>query len=81
MCIQTYLVDAYETYSASALAASTILRSLIGATISLAERSMYSKMGLGWGNSLLAFITLAMSPLPWLFYRYEGLRKRYKFDA
>jgi hypothetical protein len=81
LCIQTYLVDAYENYSASALAASTILRSLMGAVIPLAGRGMYAKMGLGWGNSLLAFITLAMLPLPWMFYRYgEGLRKRYRFD-
>jgi MFS family permease len=81
LCIQTYLVDAYEKYSASALAASTILRSLMGALIPLAGRSMYAKMGLGWGNSLLAFITLAMLPLPWVFYRYgEGLRKRYTVD-
>jgi len=81
MCTQTYLVDAYEKYSASALAASTVLRSLMGATIPLAGRSMYAKMGLGWGNSMLAFITLAMLPLPWVFYRYgEGLRKRFKVD-
>ena len=81
LCIQTYLFDAYENYSASALAASTILRSLMGAVIPLAGRGMYAKMGLGWGNSLLAFITLAMLPLPWMFYRYgEGLRKRYRVD-
>jgi len=81
MGTQTYLVDAYETYAASALAASTILRSLMGATIPLAGRSMYAKMGLGWGNSLLALITLAMLPLPWVFYRYgEGLRKKYKVN-
>jgi hypothetical protein len=30
---------------------------------------------------LLAFITLAMLPLPWMFYRYgEGLRKRHRVD-
>lgn len=81
MCTQTYLVDAYEEYAASALAASIVLRSLMGATIPLAGRSMYAKMGLGWGNSMLAFITLAMLPLPWIFYRYgEGLRKRFRVD-
>lgn len=31
---------------------------------------MYGALGLGWGNSLLAFIALAMCPLPFLFYRY-----------
>jgi hypothetical protein len=53
----------------------------MGAVIPLAGRGMYAKMGLGWGNSLLAFITLAMLPLPWMFYRYgEGLRKRHRVD-
>jgi MFS family permease len=67
---QTYLVDAYERYAASAMAASTILRSVMGALIPLAGESMYAKLGYGWGNSLLSFITLVMLPFPWLFYRY-----------
>ncbi|CZR66968.1 related to multidrug resistant protein [Phialocephala subalpina] len=78
LATQTYLVDAYEEFSASALAASTILRSLMGALVPLAGTKMYQTMGYGWGNSLLAFITLAMLPFPWLFYTNgERLRKKY----
>ncbi|KAE8452659.1 hypothetical protein EG329_013918 [Mollisiaceae sp. DMI_Dod_QoI] len=76
---QTYLVDAYEEFSASALAASTILRSMMGALLPLAGTKMYQTLGYGWGNSLLAFITLGMLPFPWLFYtRGEKLRKSAK---
>ena len=83
MSISTYLVDAYTVHAASAMAANTVLRSLIGAVLPLAGRSMYAKLGLGWGNSLLAFIALAMCPLPWLFYFYgERIRtsKRFKVE-
>jgi hypothetical protein len=36
MPISTYLIDAYQLYAASALAASTVLRSLMGALLPLA---------------------------------------------
>lgn len=37
---------------------------------------MYDKLGLGWGNSLIAFIALGMTPVPFLFYFYgERIRK------
>lgn len=63
MPINVYLVDAYTIHAASALAASTVLRSLAGAFLPLAGPKMYAALGLGWGNSLLAFIALAMSPV------------------
>ena len=40
---------------------------------------VYNKLGLGWGNSLLGFIALAMCPIPFLFYWYgERLRTKYQ---
>ncbi|KAF2659727.1 membrane transporter [Lophiostoma macrostomum CBS 122681] len=81
MCIATYFIDAHPLYEASALAASTSVRSLIGALVPLAGRSMYEALGLGWGNSLLGFLALAMCPLPWLFYRYgERIRTDPRFQ-
>ena len=83
MPIQTYLVDAFTIYAASAIAANTVLRSLVGAFLPLAGPRMYAALGLGWGNSLLAFIALAMTPIPWIFYKYgERIRKspRYKVE-
>ncbi|KAJ5780372.1 benomyl/methotrexate resistance protein [Penicillium paradoxum] len=71
----TYLIDAFGIHSASAIAANTVLRSLFGALIPLAGPDMYEAMGLGWGNSLLGFLSLAMIPIPVLFWKYgEKLR-------
>ncbi|KAJ5752563.1 hypothetical protein N7520_009480 [Penicillium odoratum] len=70
MTVGTYLVDAFTIYAASAMAANTVLRSLAGALLPLAGPAMYQTLGLGWGNSLLGFIALAMFPLPILFYIY-----------
>lgn len=39
---------------------------------------MYDKLGLGWGNSLLGFIAVALIPVPILFMKYgEFLRKKF----
>jgi hypothetical protein len=40
---------------------------------------MYEVLGVGWGNSLLGFIALAMVPLPFLIQRYgEYLRTKFE---
>lgn len=76
--IQVYLVDAFTTYAVSAVAANTILRSVFGAFLPLAGQPLYDALGLGWGNSLLAFIAVAMIPTPWVFLRYgERMRERW----
>jgi multidrug resistance protein len=78
MPIQTYLIDSFPEYAASALAALTASRSLFGAFLPLAAPAMYAKLSLGWGNSVLGFIGVAMVPIPALMYRYGGvIRKRY----
>jgi len=76
MCIQTYIVDAYSLHASSALAANMILRSILGALLPLAGPPMYDKMGLGWGNTLLGFISVLLIPIPFIFLKYgERLRK------
>jgi hypothetical protein len=43
---------------------------------------MYEALGLGWGNSLLGFIALAMAPIPVLFWMYgEQLRLSKRFNV
>lgn len=79
MCVSMYLVDTFTVYAASALAANTVIRSVMGAVLPLAGRKMYNALGLGWGNSLLAFVALAMLPLPWILLKWgEPLRKRFE---
>ncbi|KAI9743782.1 MAG: hypothetical protein M1818_002516 [Claussenomyces sp. TS43310] len=82
MITMTYLVDAYTVYAASALAANTVLRSVMAALLPLCGQKMYSALGLGWGNSLLAFVAMAMMPLPYLFSRYgEHLRNKFSMEG
>lgn len=76
--IQTYLVDAFTIYAASALASNTIIRSVAGAVLPLAGLSLYDRLGYGWGNSLLAFIAILFLPVSFGILRYgELLRTRY----
>lgn len=82
MAASTYLVDSYLRYAASVTAANTALRSLLGALLPLAGPSMYEKLGLGWGNSLLAFISLAMCAVPFFFWKYgEKVRTHPRFQV
>jgi len=70
-CVQSYVVDGYTRYAASAIAAVTFLRSLAGFGFPLFAPAMYDKLGLGWGNSLLGFLAIGFGvPAPmimWLF--------------
>ncbi|KAJ5718000.1 drug/proton antiporter YHK8 [Penicillium malachiteum] len=75
--IFTFLVDAYPTFAASALAANSFMRSSFGGIFPLFGIQMYKNLGYHWATSLLAFLTLAMLPFPYLFFRY-GSRIRSK---
>ncbi|KAL2857227.1 major facilitator superfamily domain-containing protein [Aspergillus pseudoustus] len=78
MPIQTYVIDCYPKYAASANAALTASRSLVGALLPLAGPRMFETLGLGWGNSLLGFLALAFVPVPIFFTRYgKTIRERW----
>ncbi|KAL8772971.1 MAG: hypothetical protein Q9209_001991 [Squamulea sp. 1 TL-2023] len=81
--VQTYLVDAYTRYAASAIAAATVLRSLAGFGFPLFGPYMYDKLDYGWGNSLLGFLAVGLGlPAPMLLWLYgEKLRKKSPFAA
>ncbi|KAJ6057629.1 uncharacterized protein N7446_008526 [Penicillium canescens] len=82
MTVSTYLVDAFTIYAASAMAANTVFRSLAGAMLPLAGPKMYQALGLGWGNSLLGFIALALCVLPVIFWLYgERIRTSKRFQV
>ncbi|KAJ5114397.1 hypothetical protein NUU61_000156 [Penicillium alfredii] len=78
-----YMIDAYTKYAASAIAAGNILRSLSAALLPLVGLPLYNKLGYGWGNSLLAFISLGLGVMSLLFRKYgEEWRERFsvQFD-
>lgn len=68
ICVTTYLVDCFETYAASALAAMTVTRSLLGCVFSLIGFQLYRSLGYEWGTLLLAFFCVALMPVPTAFY-------------
>lgn len=42
---------------------------------------VYEKLGIDWATSLLAFISLALLPVPWLFFKYGSvIRKKSGYD-
>ncbi|KAJ5116798.1 hypothetical protein N7456_001146 [Penicillium angulare] len=78
----TFLVDAYPKYSASALAANSFTRSTFGGIFPLFGDQMYQRLGIQWASCLLAFLTLAMLPFPYIFYKYGAqIRKRSRFAS
>ncbi|KAI3317639.1 MFS general substrate transporter [Xylariaceae sp. AK1471] len=78
----TFLVDTYPLYAASALAANSFLRCTFAAAFPLFGKQLYRGLGYQWASSLLAFITLALMPLPYVFFYYgKRLRQRSRFTT
>lgn len=58
------------------MAASAILRCLFGALLPLAGSAMFDALEVGWGNSVLGFISLTFLPLPFILFFYgERIRE------
>lgn len=80
MSLINYLVDAYEIFAASALAATACSRSLFGVLLPFAAKPMYDQLGVAWASSLLGFLSLAMCAIPFAFLRYgDKIRENSKF--
>lgn len=103
--MQTYTIDCYQRFAASAMAAAAILRSLAGFAFPLFAPYLYKALDygefvpvptndqyhdlasadflLGWGTSVLAFISIAIGiPAPIIFWMYgPKLRDLSKFAA
>ena len=76
----TYMVDSFDEFSASALAAVTMARSVGGAAIPLLGPLLYEQLDQGWGNSVIALVTAVCSVIPVLMYIY-GARWRTMFNS
>lgn len=81
--VALYLVDTYAALTAaSALAANGLLRYAFAGTFPLFAISFYRRFGIGWATSVLAFICLAMLPIPWILYKWGNcIRRRSKFET
>ncbi|EAW14540.1 MFS transporter [Aspergillus clavatus NRRL 1] len=75
-----YIIDVYMMFANSAIAANTLIRSSLGGAFPLFAVQMYQKLGVDWASSLLGFITVAMIPIPIVFYIYgKKIRAMSKF--
>jgi hypothetical protein len=70
-----YLIDTFQLYAASAIAANTFLRSAMACAFPLFITPMYSRLGIPWATSVFAFFSVVLIPIPFVFYRY-GARIR-----
>ncbi|KAF5506391.1 Efflux pump vrtL [Colletotrichum siamense] len=59
-CVQTYVIDSYERYAASAAGAAAFVRTMAGFSFPLFAPKLYDVLGIAWGNALLSGIVLVM---------------------
>lgn len=75
-----YSMSFPPAYVASALAANNLLRYIMASVFPLFTVQMYTKLHIDWATSLLAFIALAMVPIPFAFRKYgPTLRQKSKY--
>ncbi|KAI1397564.1 polyamine transporter 1 [Hypoxylon fuscum] len=63
-----YLVDTFQMYAASAVAANTFLRSCFAAAFPLVVTPLYHNIGVGPGTSIFAGFACLLIPVPYVFY-------------
>ncbi|CAK9784646.1 putative polyamine transport protein specific for spermine [Cutaneotrichosporon oleaginosum] len=71
----SYIVDSYSNYAASAVAAKTFMRSCIGASVPLWITQMFHNMGFQYAGLLLALIGCVIAPIAYIFF-FKGGRVR-----
>ncbi|KAJ5620563.1 MFS multidrug transporter [Penicillium lagena] len=76
-----YLIDTFQAVSASAIAANTFLRSLFAGCFPLFTNAMFHNLGVPWAASILGFVSIALIPIPYLFYIFgRRIRARGKWS-
>lgn len=75
-----YLIDAYTKVSASAIAANTFSRSLLGAAFPLIAQPLYHNLGVHWACTLLGCLGVLLGATPYFFFVYgAGIRASSSF--
>lgn len=73
----SYIVDSYSEYAASAVAAKTLMRSCAGASVPLWITQMYHSLGFQYAGLLLACVGTVIGPIAYVFFFYGGnIRRR-----
>ncbi|KAI8946805.1 MFS general substrate transporter [Xylaria longipes] len=65
-----YIIDVYAPIANSALGGNMFIRSSFAAAFPLFGPYLYHNLGVSWATSTLAFISIALIPIPIIFYVY-----------
>ncbi|KAI3546453.1 major facilitator superfamily transporter [Colletotrichum abscissum] len=78
-----YLGDTYHRSNvASAASANSLARYTFAAAFPFFSLQMYQKLGIGWATSLLGFVSLALLPGPWIFFKFgKRIRQRSQYET
>ncbi|WWC86541.1 uncharacterized protein L201_001418 [Kwoniella dendrophila CBS 6074] len=75
----SYIVDSYADVAASAVAAKTLMRSLIGASVPLWITQLFHNLGFQYAGLFLALIACCIGFIPYIFFfKGENVRNRSK---
>jgi len=82
-CAQAYIIDSYETYTASATGASAFLRTMAGFSFPLFAPALYDALGIMKGNAVLAGVaSLICVVVPAILWKYGAwIRKKSPYCA
>jgi MFS family permease len=77
-----YLIDTFQRWGASAVAANTFFRSVLAAVFPLIVPPMYHRLGDGWAFSVFAIFAVLNIPIPFVFWFYgQRLRAIDKYSS
>ena len=65
-----YLIDTYEKYAASALVFATLSRYFFSGGMVVVATPFYQNVGHHWTLTILGCVSLLLTPIPYVFYRY-----------
>jgi hypothetical protein len=72
-----YVIDAYDIYAASALGFMTVSRYLAAGVMTVVGIPFYKNMGVHWTLTILGCISAIMVPVPYVFYQYGPIIRRW----
>lgn len=75
-----YLIDAYDTFSASALGFLVFTRYVVAGGVTIAGGPIYRSIGVQYTLTILGSLSAVMTAVPYLLYVYGArIRKRSKY--
>lgn len=82
LCIYMYIIDAYEIFAASALTFVSLVRYVVAGGMTVAGIPLYESLGTHYTLTILACVSVALLPIPYLLSYYgHAVRSKSRFAA